>query len=170
MGADDSMSVTPASHSQALDVHLVRRPGVAAPAGRGVRGFLRQVAGATGCDADEVTVLLAGDDEMRALNHRYRGADGTTDVLSFAGGLQPDGRVSQGEIVISVDKAQRQAAQRHHPVEVEIRYLLIHGFLHLMGFDHEIDSGEMAAEEQRLRSLLLAQDRSGRTASRRAGA
>ena len=80
--------------------------------------------------------MIAGElEEMRALNQRYRGADRTTDVLSFEGGNQPDGRVSQGEIVISVDKARRQAAQRHHALEIEIRYLLIHGFLHLMGFE-----------------------------------
>jgi probable rRNA maturation factor len=105
---------------------------------------------------------------MRALNHRYRGVDRTTDVLSFEGGLQPDGRDSQGEIVISVDKARRQAAQRHHPIEIEIRFLLIHGFLHLMGFDHETDSGEMAEEERRLRSLLMEKARTGRTEARRA--
>jgi probable rRNA maturation factor len=170
MGRDDSMSVTPASRGRALDVHLVRRPGLAAPGCRWLRGFLRRIAAAAGCEAAEVTVLLTDDEEMRALNLRYRGADRTTDVLSFEGGLQPDGRVSQGEIVISVDKARRQAAQRHHALEVEIRYLLIHGFLHLMGFDHETDSGEMAAEEQRLRSLLPEGERPGRTAGRRARA
>jgi probable rRNA maturation factor len=170
MGRDHSMSVRTASHGQELDVHLVRRPGLAVPACRWLRGFLRRVAEAAGCSATEVTVLLTGDEEMQALNHRYRGADRTTDVLSFEGGPQPDGRVSHGEIVISVDKARRQAKQRHHAIEVELRYLLIHGFLHLMGFDHESDSGEMATEELRLRNLLLVQGRSGRTTGRRARA
>ncbi|NIV33000.1 MAG: rRNA maturation RNase YbeY, partial [Anaerolineae bacterium] len=55
------------------------------------------------------------------------------DVLSFPGEQGPDGVDRQGEIVISLDKARRQACQRHHSLDQELRYLLIHGFLHLMG-------------------------------------
>jgi probable rRNA maturation factor len=138
-----------------MDVAFVRRDGVRGGDGRGLVAFMRRVAEVALSQADEVTVVLAGDDEVAALNHRYRGKDRATDVLSFPGGMDPDGIIRQGDIVISVDRARQQAAQRHHPLDLELRYLLLHGFLHLMGYDHETDEGEMEEEELRLRTLLL---------------
>lgn len=140
-----------------MEVAFVRRGGVRGGDGRSLVAFTRRVAEAALCRADEVTVVLAGDDEVAALNKRYRGKDRATDVLSFPGGKDPDGIIRQGDIVISVDRARQQAAQRHHSLDLEIRYLLLHGFLHLMGYDHETDDGEMEREELRLRQILLAQ-------------
>ena len=138
-----------------MDVAFVRRGGVHGGDGRSLTAFMRRVAGATLSQADEVTVVFTGDDEVAALNQRYRGKGRATDVLSFPGGEDPDGIVRQGDIVVSVDRARRQAAQRHHSLDQELRYLLLHGFLHLMGYDHETDDGDMDREELRLRHLLI---------------
>ncbi|MFQ5767158.1 MAG: rRNA maturation RNase YbeY [Acidobacteriota bacterium] len=138
-----------------LRVEIIRRKGTVCPSAPEVKEFVRRLAAEAGSMADEVAVVLTQDEEIRRFNRRFRGVDAATDVLSFQGTGLPDGRKSQGEIVISVQSARRQAAQRHHSLAEEIRYLLIHGFLHLMGFDHENDSGEMVREEYRLRDLLL---------------
>jgi probable rRNA maturation factor len=138
-----------------MDVAFVRRVGVRGGDGRSLTAFLRRVAGAALSSADEVTVVFAGDEEVAALNQRYRGKDRATDVRSFPGGADPDGIIRQGDIVVSVDRARRQAAQRHHSLDQELRYLLLHGFLHLMGYDHETDDGAMEREELRLRRLLI---------------
>jgi probable rRNA maturation factor len=94
---------------------------------------------------------------MRSLNRRYRGKDKSTDVLAFPAG---DGGLL-GDIVVSVPFAARQARRRGEPVSREIDRLLLHGFLHLMGYDHETDQGQMDALEARLRrrfGLLATED------------
>jgi probable rRNA maturation factor len=89
---------------------------------------------------------------MRSLNRRYRGKDRATDVLAFPAGPGTDGFL--GDIVISVPYAAREARRRADTREREIDRLLLHGFLHLMGYDHETDAGEMDAIEGRLRRRL----------------
>jgi probable rRNA maturation factor len=137
-----------------LEVHIVRRRGTPPVPVTGLETFVRRAARAAGVRADELSILLAGDDEIRGLNRAYRDHDRVTDVLSFPGGGLPDGRLSQGDIAIAVPRAERQAAQRRHTLEIELRYLLLHGLLHLLGYDHETDDGEMDREEKRLRSVL----------------
>jgi len=139
-----------------MEVGFIRRSGVRGGDGRSLVAFVRRIAAAAGCSADEVTVVLTGDDEIAELNRRYRRKPAATDVLSFPGGEDPDGVLRQGDVVISVETARRQARRRRHSLEEELRYLLIHGFLHLMGYDHETDDGEMNREELRLRRRLLA--------------
>ncbi len=94
---------------------------------------------------------------MRRLNRRYRRKDRTTDVLSFpsAGEDLPDGSRPLGEIVISVPQAARQAAKEGHSLSREMRVLVIHGYLHLLGYDHEVDDGRMMRLQSRLASALL---------------
>jgi len=102
----------------------------------------------------EVSVLFCGDRAMRALNRRYRGMDAPTDVLAFpaeTGGLL-------GDIVISIPCASRQARRRGESPAREIDRLLLHGFLHLSGYDHETDDGEMNALENNLRRKLALAD------------
>lgn len=101
----------------------------------------------------EVNVLLAGSWEIRGLNRRYRGKDRATDVLSFPtdGGA---GENFAGDIAISADMAARNARRFGHPPADEVRVLLLHGVLHLAGYDHERDNGRMARKEQRLRAKL----------------
>jgi probable rRNA maturation factor len=97
-------------------------------------------------------VLITGDAELRRLNRDFRGQDCATDVLSFPGqsGLSP----SLGDLAISLPRARAQARQFGHSTEREIQILMLHGLLHLLGFDHETDHGRMARAEKRWRSRL----------------
>ncbi len=114
----------------------------------GLRPFLARARKAVPV-AGEVSVLLTSDREIRRLNRTFRRKDAATDVLSFPA---PDfsGNLS-GDLAISLDTASRQAKQFRHSLQVELKILLLHGLLHLAGFDHESDAGEMAAQEDRLR-------------------
>jgi probable rRNA maturation factor len=111
----------------------------------------------------EVTIALVSDQRIRALNRRYRRKDGVTDVLSFpalseAGvGRKPSRRAKRpapspflGDIVIARGVAGRQARALRHSVQAELRILALHGLLHLLGYDHDRDRGEMRRLEARL--------------------
>lgn len=103
-----------------------------------------------------LTVAFVRDPKMRALNREFRGKDRPTDVLSFpAGDALGEGGRYLGDIVISIDTAVRQAAEMGHTLGREISELLIHGVLHLCGYDHETDQGQMNRLELRLRRRLL---------------
>ncbi len=117
-----------------------------------VRRVLTRAARAARSRAREVSVLFCADARMRSLNRRYRGKDRSTDVLAFPSGSGRDGFL--GDIVISVPYAAREARRRDDTRAREIDRLLLHGFLHLMGYDHETDAGEMDALELRLRRRL----------------
>lgn len=97
-----------------------------------------------------LAVRFVSDREMARLNHRFRGLDGPTDILTFAGDETIDG-THLGDIAVSIPSARRQALERGHPVEKELRILLLHGVLHCLGYDHEKDEGEMDRLEKRLR-------------------
>jgi probable rRNA maturation factor len=104
-----------------------------------------------------VTVAFVSDGRMRELNRRWRGKRGTTDVLSFPSGQEEFERaegLSLGDVVISVEQAARQAAEHGLDFEGEVAQLILHGLLHLCGYDHETDSGEMNALELTLRRRL----------------
>ncbi len=94
--------------------------------------------------------LITGDGELRRLNRQFRGSDYATDVLSFS--AASNGRL--GEIAISLDRAREQATEYGHSVDEEVRVLMLHGVLHLMGMDHERDHGEMRRIERRWRHRL----------------
>ncbi len=99
-----------------------------------------------------VSVLFCSDARMKTLNRRWRGKDRSTDVLAFPAGGAANGFL--GDIVISVPYAAREARRRREPAAREIDRLLVHGLLHLMGYDHETDDGEMDALEARVRRRL----------------
>lgn len=129
-------------------------------------------------DSGEFAVAFVSDRRMKELNKFFRGKDSTTDVLSFPhiadefemaaedppeGGTQnnekrpPEGGTPSGflgDIVISVEQAQKQAAENGLSLEAEIKQLMLHGVLHLCGYDHETDDGEMNARELELRDKL----------------
>jgi probable rRNA maturation factor len=88
--------------------------------------------------AGELTVVLAGDAQLQALNRRYLGIDAPTDVLAFpAADPDPESGVAYlGDILISLDRASAQAQQAGHPLESEVQLLVVHGALHLLGHDH----------------------------------
>ncbi len=107
----------------------------------------------------ELGLVIADDDTVRELNRSYRGVDDTTDVLAFAlsqpgneGGehfiMPPDKTLHLGEIFISYRQAERQAEEQHHPLERELALLVIHGVLHLLGYEHERPEAE-----QRMRAM-----------------
>jgi probable rRNA maturation factor len=103
------------------------------------------------------TVAFVSDRVMRGLNRRWRGKTGTTDVLSFPSGQEEFERgegLSLGDVVISVEQAARQAAEHGLDFEGEVAQLILHGLLHLCGYDHQTDGGEMNALELRLRRRL----------------
>jgi rRNA maturation RNase YbeY len=113
-----------------------------------------QVVPAKGAGA---TVAFVSDRAMRALNKRWRGKAGTTDVLSFPSGQEEFEKgegASLGDVVVSVEQAARQAAEHGLDFENEVEQLILHGLLHLCGYDHERDGGEMNALELRLRRRL----------------
>ena len=109
----------------------------------------RKAAGIRG----EVSVLLTSSRRMRTLNRMFRDKDKPTDVLSFPA-VEAVNRRFAGDIAISLDIAGENAKRLGHSVEDETRVLILHGLLHLAGYDHEIDNGEMAKREARLRSRL----------------
>ncbi len=137
------------------------------PAGvrpRALAGFLRklEVEVARG---REFHVVITGDAELRRLNREFRGKDAATDVLSFpaapAASNGPDASVGKrnrlphisalGDVAISGVRARAQAREFGHTTEEEIRILMLHGVLHLLGMDHETDGGRMARAERRWR-------------------
>lgn len=86
----------------------------------------------------DVSIILSGDERLRELNSQFLGIDSTTDVLSFpSGDIDPDtGCLYLGDIIISLPRAELQAAAGKHPVEDELTLLVVHGMLHLLGYDH----------------------------------
>ena len=136
-------------------IHVVQRgrrpPALAARLARHARRLLR----ALRLDGAELSVVLVADREMRTLNRRWRGHDRPTDVLSFAQREGPGGAPGGllGDVVISVDAARRQARQRGETLGREADRLLIHGLLHLLGYDHERSAAEARRMARRERAL-----------------
>jgi probable rRNA maturation factor len=98
----------------------------------------------------DVSIRITSSHEMRELNRRFRRKNKPTDVLSFPSNLPK----WAGDIAISAQIAASNAAQLGHSTETELRILILHGLLHLAGYDHETDGGEMQAREAKLRRQL----------------
>jgi probable rRNA maturation factor len=141
----------PARPRLKVDVCDARGLPAAAP---GLARWLTAVAPASA--RGNVTVVLTTDARVRTLNRDYRGKDYATDVLSFPGEDDRAQRAAKtprhlGDIVIARGVATRQAREAGHALATELRILALHGLLHLLGYDHERDAGEMARVEKRLR-------------------
>jgi probable rRNA maturation factor len=121
----------------------VATPGVSR---RGLRAFVKSLE-AEVAGGRAFCCVVTGDQELRRLNREFRKRDYATDVLSFPS-------EQHGEIAISYDAAQRQAAEFGHDVDLEIRILMLHGLLHLLGMDHETDGGRMLSAERKWRIRL----------------
>ncbi|MDQ3281194.1 MAG: rRNA maturation RNase YbeY [Acidobacteriota bacterium] len=106
----------------------------------------------------EISIAFVDDEAMTELNKKFRKKGKTTDVLTFPADdsyNEPSAKGRPlGDIVISVDQARRQAADEKHSLATEIRYLIAHGVLHALGYDHEKDQGEMNALEVELREAV----------------
>lgn len=107
----------------------------------------------------EVSIALVDDDYIRKLNKNYRSMDVPTDVLSFVMRETIEDLELLGDIVISLERAKEQAAEYNHSFKREIGYLVVHGMLHLLGYDHETEQGKAIMrqkEEEVLRTIDLA--------------
>jgi len=106
-----------------------------------------------GCEKCEVSILLTDDSEIHELNATYRDVDSPTDVLAFAMREGADGDPDDeilGDVVISIDTAKRQAEEYNHSIEAELSLLVVHGILHLLGYDHaEKDEASEMQERQK---------------------
>lgn len=110
----------------------------------------------------ELSLVITDDEAIRQLNRRFRGVDAPTDVLAFGAGAEerfvspPDSPPYLGDVVISYQRAQAQAEEWGHPVAEELKLLVVHGILHLLGYDHqeEADAQKMREREKRLCETL----------------
>jgi probable rRNA maturation factor len=121
------------------------------------RAFTTKVLRALPTAAADVTVAFVSDRAMRELNRLWRHKRGTTDVLSFPADQDEFEKIDGaqlGDVVISVEQAARQAKENHLTLNQEIAQLILHGTLHLCGYDHATDNGEMNRLELRLRRRL----------------
>jgi probable rRNA maturation factor len=119
------------------------------PSARTFERFLTQAQAAVRLRG-KVTVLLTTDAAIRKLNREFRGIDKATDVLSFPA-EGPVAKGIAGDLAISVQTALLQAAEYGHGLSAEVKVLILHGLLHLAGYDHETDNGQMARRERALR-------------------
>ena len=131
-----------------------RVPSLARRLGRSARRCLRTLR----LDGAELSLVLVSDPVMHELNRTWRGKDRPTDVLAFAQGEGEDGAPEGllGDVVISVDTARRQAAEHGHSLTAEGERLLVHGLLHLLGYDHERSAPEARRMLRKERALLRA--------------
>jgi probable rRNA maturation factor len=140
-----------------VKVAVVNRTGAAAPVAR-IRRQARAILALLGERRATLSVALVGDREIRALNARYRNQDRPTDVLSFVAEAElPCGERLLGDVVISLERAARQAKARRRALERELETLLVHGVLHLLGYDHERSAEDeriMRAMERKLERAL----------------
>lgn len=131
-----------------------RRP--ASPAAELLRSTVAACLQRMECPSGEVHVLITGDERIRGLNRDFLEIDRPTDVLSFPDGDElPSGRRLLGQIVVSLDTARRQADEAGHSENRELAELVLHGTLHLLGYDHSSDQGQMNTLELELREELL---------------
>jgi probable rRNA maturation factor len=112
---------------------------------------------AMGAEKSDATIVFVSDDAIRKLNRQFRGKNHATDVLSFPSqpeAFEVESEKQLGEVVISVQRAQAQARRNGLSFSIEVRQLILHGLLHLSGYDHETDEGEMNRLELKLRKRL----------------
>jgi probable rRNA maturation factor len=140
------------SSQQSALLFQVDTPGVSR---RGLRTFLKRLEQEVG-QGRGFCCLIASDAELQRLNREFRKRDYATDVLSFpqANVGQTLSSANSGEIAISYEAAQRQSAEYGHSVQQEVKILMLHGLLHLLGMDHETDHGRMLTAERKWRIHL----------------
>ena len=121
------------------------------------REFANHALQALGLGDRDMTIVLVSDQAIKRLNRQFRGKDYPTDVLSFPTKPEPfenENDRNLGEVVISLQRAVDQAKQHRLSFQREVEQLILHGMLHLSGYDHETDNGEMNRLELKLRKRL----------------
>lgn len=145
-----------------MEIRILARKNLAKPKQSDLKETIGAILSRLGLGKAEVSILFTDDDEIHSLNKTYRGIDRPTDVLSFSqtegdfGDIEPD---MLGDVVISIDTAGRQAREKGHSIERELDILLIHGILHLAGYDHENDEKEAEKMEAMEEEILAMIDR-----------
>lgn len=140
-----------------MDIRVLKRKRQGKPKTADIRKKAGIILAELGLENAELSILLTDDNEIHALNRDYRGKDKPTDVLSFSQTEGDFGDIDAdmlGDVVISLNTALRQAIENGHSAEREIDVLLIHGILHLAGYDHEKDEKEARAMRKKERLLL----------------
>jgi probable rRNA maturation factor len=150
-----------------MEINILVDEGVAGcPTPRWLENIARQVLEAQGVGAEaEIGLLIATQERVRELNRDYLGRDEPTDVLAFSAREEgadlpfiqpPDGLLHLGEVIIAYPQAVIQAAEHRHPVKKELAILIIHGLLHLLGYEHDKPDLErrMRAREKELLSYI----------------
>ncbi|MEK9629875.1 MAG: rRNA maturation RNase YbeY [Nitrospinota bacterium] len=124
----------------------------------GIEKKLGKILDHLGCLNKEVSILFTGDRDIQNLNHEFRNVNQPTDVLSFPQNEEEDPYTHEeeilGDIAVSLDTAQRQAKEHGLTFKEEIILLLIHGILHLLGYDHEISEQEDKKMRSKTRELF----------------
>ncbi len=171
-GDSDSVPNHPSAKPPDGSVSASKSRNLRLPSTRALARFLAEAQAAVRLRG-QIAVLLTTDATLRDLNRRFRGKNKPTDVLSFPANplrnAKPAERVL-GDIAISVETARRQAVEQDHALSIELKILILHGLVHLAGYDHETDDGEMALRERKLRARLgLAQGLIERASRREAG-
>jgi len=122
-----------------------------------VRSIVSEVLREEGIDDGEISIVLSDDKFIQDLNQRYRGVNESTDVLSFSPGPEipvPRNHVLLGEVIISIERCSRQAKEYKNDFYNELSLLLIHGALHLLGYDHNEEEEDSCRMRKRERELL----------------
>jgi len=123
-----------------------------------IENMIAKIMGHLDCPNQEVSILLAGDKDIRRLNQEFRSIDQPTDVLSFPQNADEDPCIPEeiilGDIAVSLDIAKAQAKEHGLDFKEEIILLLIHGILHLLGYDHEISELEESKMRKKTRELF----------------
>jgi probable rRNA maturation factor len=144
-----------------MPVEIIRRDEGRKLSSRKLRKIAQKILEIVERDQAELCLVLVGNREIRELNAKFRKKDYPTDVLSFQAGYElPSGMRLLGDVVISVEKAKEQAEQRGRTLDEEMVALLIHGVVHLLGYDHERsrkDARIMGAVEGKIRQALCDQ-------------
>ena len=149
-----------------MAIEVVNRQRLARIDTRRVAILAERTLAALGRTEAALTIAFVRDRAMRELNRKYRGYDRATDVLSFpvdegrdrSKGFGAGGSDYLGDVAVSTDTARVQAIEAGRTFEREVDELVLHGVLHLCGYDHEIDHGEMNRLELKLRRKLLDRD------------
>ena len=131
-----------------MEILVLNRQRMAKVPSPALRAFTRRLAEQAGLSDAGFSVCLVSDRKMKSYNSTYRSIPRSTDVLSFPD--DPEDRSYLGDIVISAETASRQAAAAGHSMRRELEILIVHGYLHLLGHDHETDDGRMMRLQREL--------------------
>jgi len=143
------------AEKNSVSVLITARKGLKSPNITRIRRRLRKMLDILQIEAEEISILLTGNAEIKKLNSTYRRKNSATDVLSFASSGGP-GPETLGDIVISLPVARKQAAKAGNSFEREVVFLLAHGLLHLVGYDHERSEKEAEKMEALQKKLMAA--------------